>query len=257
MGRLIIVIVFALEGLFTGMVLAADPPSVPAVRYAPKPAEVAGITTPVLSLNGTWSFHPAPPRGFEKLTEKNAKGWTPIEVPGDWSMQGQTVKPWTAAGYLKTVTVPADWKGARIILRSDGAQSLATFWVNGKPAGTYEGGFTAFEFDVTDLCRPGAANTIAAAVQNESTADILASGTQYASYQFGGLTRKVTLFAVPAPHIAGFEIATDVAEDGRSAAVRIEADLANTGRDRRSDISLDIALSDPAGRSVLRRTLQS
>jgi beta-galactosidase len=238
--------------------LAADAPHGPAVRYTPKPAEVAGIASPVLSLSGAWSFHPAPPKGFEKLTERNAKGFKPIEVPGDWSMQGFAVKPWSAAGYLRTVTIPADWKGARILLRSDGAQSLATFWVNGKLAGTHEGGFTAFELDITELCRPGAANTIAAAVQNESTADILASGTQYASYQFGGLTRKVALIAVPALHIADVDVVTDVAEDGRQAAFKVEVAVeealfgaASGGLD---DGSVSLALSDPDGRVVHRRT---
>jgi len=94
---------------------------------------------------------------------------------------------------VKTITrsqIPADWKGRRILLRFDGAQSDARVWVNSKEAGRHQGGFTAFEFDVTEYGLPGASNTVAAAVQNESTADILASGTQYAAYQFGGLTRK-------------------------------------------------------------------
>jgi beta-galactosidase len=223
----------------------------PVVRYAAPPAEVAGIASPVLPLDGAWSFHPSPPKGFEKLTEKSARGFNPIEVPGDWTMQGFSVKPWTAAGYLKTVAIPADWKGARIILRSDGAQSLAAFWVNGKLAGTHEGGFTAFEFDVTGLCRPGTANTFAAAVQNESTADILASGTQYASYQFGGLTRKVTLFAVPALHIADVDVATDVFADGRSAAVRIDLAVTNASGSATAGASLDLAVTGPDGRTVL------
>jgi hypothetical protein len=235
----------------------AQTQGVPGAPYTPKPAEVDGIAAPVLSLNGTWSFNAAPPKGFEKTAGMGARGWSPIEVPGDWSMQGQTVKPWTAAGYLKTVEIPADWKGARIVLRSDGAQSLATFWVNGKPAGAHEGGFTAFEFDVTALCRPGAANTIAAAVQNESTADILASGTQYASYQFGGLTRKVTLIAVPKLHIADLDVVTDVGKDGRTAAFRIAAALANAGTGLSPGLSLDLAISAPDGRVVHRRTLEA
>jgi len=236
---------------------AAETPTDPIVRYTPRPSEVAGIAIPVLSLNGTWSFNPAPPKGFEKLTERRAQGWSRIEVPGDWSMQGFAVRPWTPVGYLKTIVIPADWEGARIILRADGAQSLATFWVNGKPAGTHEGGFTAFEMDVTELCRPSALNTIAAAVQNESTADILASGTQYASYQFGGLTRKVSLIALPKLHIADIEILTDVGEDGRTAAVGIEVDLANAGTTSQPDVSLDLTLSDPGGQAVLRRTLRA
>ena len=251
-----------LAGIIAGALLsvhgtANDPSAGFSFHYTPKPAEVAGIAAAALPLDGAWSFHPSPPRGFEGLTEKGARGWSPIEVPGDWTMQGRTVVPWKPAGYIKTVVIPADWKGARILLRSDGAQSLATFWVNGKLAGSHEGGFTAFELDVTDLCRPGAANTVAAAVQNESTADILASGTQYASYQFGGLTRKITLIAVPALHIADVDVVTDVAEDGRTASFRIEASVANASDRSATGITLDLALSGPDGRVVHRETLRT
>jgi len=257
MDRSRILAFMAIGLLVVGSGLAAETAANPALRYTPRPAEVAGIAAPVLSLNGTWAFNPAPPPGFEMLTERGARRWLRIEVPGDWTMQGHTVAPWTAAGYLKTATIPVDWKGSRIILRSDGAQSLATFWVNGKLAGRHEGGFTAFELDVTELCRPGAANTIAAAVQNESTADILASGTQYASYQFGGLTRKIALIAVPALHIADVDVVTDVGEDGRTAAFRIEASLVNAGAARIDGVTLGFALSDPGGRTVHDQTLQA
>ena len=258
MGRSILAVNLALGALFTGL-LPAGTPDIPPNHYTPRPAAVAGIRTPVLSLNGTWSFNPAPPKGFETLTERSAKGFKPIEVPGDWTMQGHSVKPGTAAGYLKTVIIPADWRGAKILLRSDSAQSLATFWVNGKLARTHEGGFTAFEMDITELCRPGAANTIAAAVQNESTADILASGTQYASYQFGGLTRKVTLFAVPAFHITKIDVATDVGEDRSTAAFRVEVEaeveLISTASGTANNAgSVDLVFSDPGGRVVHRQT---
>src|SRR5512135_2521557 len=229
-----------------------------AMVFSPLPQAVAGIASPVLSLNGIWSFHPAPPKGFESLTEPGP-GWSAIDVPGDWAMQGFAVKPWTAAGYLKTLVIPADWKGAQIKLRLDGVQSSATFWVNGQLAGKLEGGFRAFIIDITPFCRPGQDNVIAAAVQNESTADILASGTQYASYQFGGLTRKATLFAVPALHVDDIDVTTDLAEDGRQAAfkvrVTVEAELIGTlgaGPDRGGAIRC--VLSDPSGRVLYRGT---
>jgi beta-galactosidase len=233
----------------------AQAPDPSTVAYAAVPASVDGIASPVMSLNGTWLFRAAPTTGFEKLTERSAEGFGRIEVPGDWTMQGFTVKPGTAAGYLKTVIIPADWRGARIILRSDGAQSRAAFWINGRPAGRHEGGFTAFEFDVTGLCRPGAPNTVAAAVRNESIADVLSSGSQYASYQFGGLARKVTLIAVPAAHVSGLDVVTRVAPDGRSAAVRVEAALANSDGEAEDGLAADLKLTSPDGRTVFEKSL--
>ena len=226
----------------------------PTVRATPLPASVAGVAKPLLSLSGTWQFHPAPPKSFETLTEKNAAGWSPIQVPGDWTMQGFAVTPWTPAGYLKTFDLPADWRNSRVILRFDGVQSDARVWVNGRPAGSHEGGFTAFEFDVTNLCRPGEANTIAAAVQNESMADILASGTQYAAYQFGGLTRKVTLIAVPALHLTEIEASADVPVDGTPAYYRLTVSVVNAGTAPEADFELGLSLLDPEGESILRTT---
>jgi beta-galactosidase len=250
-----------MAAVITLSVLAAagqEPLPIPgAVVFPPLPQAVAGVRAPMISLNGTWSFNPVPERGFETLLGPGP-GWSAIEVPGDWTMQGFSVRPWTPAGYLKTVVIPADWRGSQILLRADGAQSRATFWVNGRLAGTHEGGFRAFTLDVTELCRPGASNTIAAAVQNESTADILASGTQYASYQFGGLTRKLTLFAVPALHIDDIDVVTDVAEDGSRAAfkvkVAIEEGLFSASRGGLEDGTISLVLRDPAGRVVDRQT---
>jgi hypothetical protein len=131
--------------------------------------------------------------------------------------------------------------------------------LNGRLLGTHEGGFTAFEHDVTVHCRPGRANTIAIAVQNESTADVLASGTQYASYQFGGLTRKVTLIAVPSFFIADVEVNTVVDEDGRKAkfkaVVAVEDCLTGEASRRwKEESSVSLSLLAPDGRPVFRGT---
>ena len=125
--------------------------------FTPGPTPVAGLETPVLPLDGTWKFQPGAAAGFWTLNERSAAAWPAIQVPGDWTMQGFAVKPGTAAGYLKTVTIPKAWAGRRILLRFDGVQSEAKVWVNGRPAGSHEGGFNAFELDVTALVQPGAA----------------------------------------------------------------------------------------------------
>ena len=158
-------------------------------RYTARPAEV-------VSLNGQWSFCADGPTGTD---------WKPIEVPGEWVMQGFTVKPNTAAGYRRTFTIPAGFAGQRVILRFDGVYSEAVVTLNNRELGKHLGGFTPFEFDVTDTLQAGE-NTLALAVKNESLADTMASGSKYAQHPLGGIPRKVTLFAVPAVHIAGLEV---------------------------------------------------
>ena len=218
--------------------------------YTPRPEAVRGGDPPLLSLDGAWKFQPAPTREFWTLDEKSAAAWPAIRVPGDWTMQGFAVEPGTAAGYLKTVTIPGSWAGRRVLLRFDGVQSVADVWVNGRPAGSHEGGFNAFELDVTALVRPGAPATIAVAVRNESTADELASGTQYAAYQFGGISRKAYLMAVPELHISRMRIRTDLDIAYRDARLSVEVGLRNAGRARARGVGVEFALLDPDGRPV-------
>lgn len=50
-----------------------------------------------LSLNGTWSFSPAPGKHFPE--KRGEGGWRPIQVPGEWVMQGFEVAKGEAAAF--------------------------------------------------------------------------------------------------------------------------------------------------------------
>ena len=219
----------------------AAPTAVPSIRYSPRAEAVAGTSRPEILLNGTWRFNPA---------GDTPVGWTKIQVPGDWTMQGFAVTPGKAAAYAIDVEIPSDWTGLRVKLRADGVQSDARLTVNGRPAGSHQGGFTAFEQDITPCVRPGRANTIALAVTNESLADELASGTQYAAYQFGGITRKIYLQALPAANLAALRISTDLDEDGPGATLNAEIEVADEGGEKAEDLRAVFSLADAAGRDI-------
>ena len=220
---------------------AAAPSAIPEIRYSPRAEAVAGAARPEISLNGTWRFNPA---------GDVSAGWTKIQVPGDWTMQGFAVTPGKAAAYATDIEIPADWKGLRIKLRCDGVQSDACLSVNGRPAGAHQGGFTAFELDITPFIRTGRTNTIALAVTNESLADELASGTQYAAYQFGGITRKIYLQALPATNLAALRITTDLDEDCPNARLKAEIEVANEGGEINENLRAVFTLADGAGRDI-------
>jgi len=201
-------------------------------RYTARPAEV-------VSLNGQWSFCAEGPAGAD---------WKPIEVPGEWVMQGFNVKADTAAGYRRTFTVPANWAGQRVILRFDGVYSEATVTLNDKDLGRHLGGFTPFEFDITEALRPGE-NTLALAVKNESLADRMASGTQYAGYPLGGIPRKVTLFAVPAVHVAGLEVTATPDETLKNGTAHMAFQVVNAGKEAVRNVKVK-AILKPSGVST-------
>jgi len=220
---------------------------VPMPRLSPRPLTEAGVHSPLVSLAGTWKFNPAPETGFEAFNGTQTKRWAKIEVPGEWVMQGFEVATNTAAAYWREFEIPTDWSGQRIKLRFDTVHSDCQVFVNGREAGKHEGCFTAFELDITDLVKPGR-NTLAVSVKNESTADTLASATQYAAHQLGGITRKVQLFALPPVNLAGQVVETKFDTKFENATLALKLSIADeptaTASSRASAASIRATILD-------------
>jgi beta-galactosidase len=136
------------------------------------PANAARLTSATqgqLCLNGVWQFRPAldaaalaaPPQG---------PGWGWFKVPGSWSndrsIEVRPAAAWQmtrtdgvkAAWYRRPFTCPADWQGRAVSLRFDLVQTRAEVHIDGRKAGEvlWPGG----TLDVSDLCRPGAEQTL-------------------------------------------------------------------------------------------------
>jgi beta-galactosidase/beta-glucuronidase len=80
--------------------------------------------------------------------------------------------------YRRSVTIPAAWKGKRVLLHFGAVDYHAMVWVNGKLAGSHEGGSTPFGFDVTPLLRPGA-NAVTVRAFDPPTDRSIPRGKQY------------------------------------------------------------------------------
>jgi beta-galactosidase/beta-glucuronidase len=114
-----------------------------------------------LSLNGSWEF------AFDDANAGLDADWAAVGKPfgrnitvpycfesrlsgiGDTSFH-----PWV--WYRRTVSVPEEWKGQRVLLHFGAVNYWALVWVNGKLAGGHEGGNTPFTLDVTPLLKAGA-----------------------------------------------------------------------------------------------------
>ena len=177
-----------------------------------------GVKQPVQSLNGAWQFRFAP-------TGK----WETVQVPGELAMQGYAIehdKPYT---YRKTVTVPADYAGKRVILRFDGVYSYARLTVNGKFVRDHHGGFTRWETDVTGFVKTGGKNEIQ--VEITDCMDEVSYASGYAHHPIGGILRDVTLFALPETHLFDFYVETLLDTLYRDAQLKIGYSAANVDKD--------------------------
>ncbi len=159
------------------------------------PSWVNGVKSHTINLNGKWDFKFSP-----------SSKWTKVNVPGELAMQGYGVAHDDAVIYKRTVNIPKDFAGHKIILRFDGTYSYATLIVNGKTVREHRGGFSRWETDITRFVQPGRKNIIELRLVDPVEEISYASG--YAHHPVCGILRDVTLYAVPADYISNLKIET-------------------------------------------------
>ena len=208
--------------------------------YAAIPQAVNGTYQNQLSLNGNWFFHPKPEKEF--YMKPISEDWKSIVVPGQWSMQGFAVDSMAYAGYRKQFEVPTDWEDRCIKLRFDGVHSEYRVFLNGTEVGAHLGGMTPFEVDITRQLKKGK-NEVSLLVRSESLADMLGSLTQYAVHQLGGITRKVTLFALPRTHVSELRIVTPLDKECKNADLQLQTAITNTTDQLQKDLKLRVSIN--------------
>lgn len=150
--------------------------------FAPQSGLVCGYEEPFrqeICLNGYWRFQGVQNTAIPVETIPDPAAWnqTRIKIPSPWNVNGffagqpggdfraypSYPKVWErlrAAWMEKTVNVPRDWQGKRIVLHFGAVAGDMTVYVNGKRVGEGFDIFFAQEYDVTDLTKFGQDNQI-------------------------------------------------------------------------------------------------
>lgn len=102
--------------------------------------------------------------GNRQASDFNDSAWESFQVPGVENYPPDRYQG--GVWYRRNFEVPAAFKGKLVRLMFEGANYVADVWINGKWAGTHEGGYTPFAFDATDLLNYGGRNAIAVRVDN-------------------------------------------------------------------------------------------
>jgi beta-glucuronidase len=119
-----------------------------------------------------------------------------VTLPSSWITHDPTMRYYDGLVWYQRRFDAAPRAGRRYFLRFGAADYRAHVYVNGKPAGEHEGGFTPFAFEVTGLLRPGD-NQVTVGVDSErSAASVPPTVTDWETY--GGITRPVRLIETPA-----------------------------------------------------------
>jgi hypothetical protein len=171
-----------------------------------------------LSLDGTWRFT----TDAGKATGGKPADWDEIAVPGNWDIKPAYATHKGKGWYQREFTVPTGWPaGSRIRLCFDAVYHEAEVTLNGRVLGTHIGGYTPFEFDVTDVVVRGGANTLTVRADN--------SYRRGAWWAWGGISRSVTLRANEDVRIVYQHIRTEPDLASGAARVVIKSKLSNSG----------------------------
>ena len=180
------------------------------------------------SLNGYWNYLmdqqeigyynyrnlPSEDGFFKDVQVDNVTTWKEYDfdsapvmrVPGDWNTQKPELYNYEGTLWYKK-RFPYKKSGKRVFLYFGAANYDAKVWVNGRKAGDHVGGFTPFNFEVTDLLREGE-NSVIVKVDNKRSLDAVPT-VNFDWFNYGGLTRDVMLVEVPSCFIQTYRIQLD------------------------------------------------
>ena len=127
-----------------------------------------------------------------------------LKVPGDWNTQRESLLYYEGPIWYERDFTYTPQTQRRTLLHVGAANYHAWFWINGKKVCEHEGGYTAFHCDVTSALHSGN-NFIVAAVDNTRHEDNVPT-LQTDWWNYGGLTREVSLIEVPEQFIDQYEV---------------------------------------------------
>ena len=148
------------------------------------------------------------------LIEYNFATADTLDVPGDWNSQADELFFYEGTvWYQRDFALNKD-RNTEYRLRFGAVNYHAIVYVNGEKVGSHEGGFTPFEFDVTEQLKDGA-NFVVVKVDNARARDQVPTvNTDW--WNYGGITRSVKLLALPKQHIRDYNLHLDPSGTGIS-----------------------------------------
>lgn len=225
-----------------------------------------------ICLNGHWQFQAMPvPDDWEygkgnppELSMPSPEGWgkTLIRIPSPWNansfanhnLEGPDHRDFPSypqawdnvrmAWMRKTVTVPQDWAGQRLVLHFEAVAGFAEVYVNRHKVAENFDNFLPFEADVTDAVEPGKEAEILVGVRSLSLFDdnttigrrVIPGGSMWGTH-ISGIWQDVYLTALPRVRVADVFVKPLVSEK----TLEIEVTLRNdTGKDEKISVGGDV-----------------
>jgi len=139
-----------------------------------------------------------------ELVEQDLDVGEQLQVPGDWNTQRENLSFYEGNMWYRKKIPITPQTGKRYFLHFGAVNYEAVVYLNGTKLGQHEGGFTAFQFEVTSLLQSGENTVLVNANNIRGENNIPTNITDW--WNYGGITRSVNLIEVPETYISDYFI---------------------------------------------------
>ena len=222
-----------MKKLLTTMLLAASGVLAASAANEPLPLIQNVQAYESCSLNGDWNyivdvqeegyydyrmnpmrngfFINAKPQKPEDLIEYDFDKSPTMKIPSDWNTQDEKLFFYEGTVWFKKSFQAVPMTECRTLLYFGAVNYDCHVWVNGKKAGHHVGGFTPFNYDISDLLKKGE-NTVIVKVDNKRHAEDVPTQI-FDWWNYGGITRDVKLVKVPLAYMQDYNLQLSKAAD--------------------------------------------
>src|SRR3954468_12991559 len=212
-------------------------PELASLNRLPPTATLRREPSRARSLDGRWDFRLAPRPEDAERARRRTRGWTQVDVPGLWTMQGfgrphytNVVMPFPdeppdvpeeneTGIYRRTFELPRGWRSRPVVLEFGGSEGMLCVLVNGEAVGIAKDARTPASFDISDVVEHGEPNEVTAVVLRWSDAAFVEDQDQW---WHGGVSRSIRLVSPTVTDVewhgdgeGEFSVAADLDGDAR------------------------------------------
>ncbi len=203
-----------------------------------------------IPLNTNWEFM----YGYEKR-KANAR---PVTIPHTWNAgdadSGKKDYYRGDGSYVKKLFVAKEYQNKRLFLQFEGVATTAWVFINGNYVGEHVGGYSKFNFEITNFVSYGKENTILVKVSNAYRIDALPLGGDFMKY--GGIYRPVSLLVTDKVCITPLDYAspgvyiTQKKVSAKKANIHVETKISNK-RKSKANLKIRTQIIDSEGKSLV------
>ena len=136
--------------------------------------------------------------------EYSFEGGPKMNIPGDFNSQMTELTYFEGTVWFKKEFIQTIKPNKRIFIHFGAINYLSGIYLNGKLLGSHEGGFTPFQFEISDKILNGI-NSLIVKVNNQRLKNGL-PGLGYDWFNYGGITRDVTIIETRKTYIEDYYI---------------------------------------------------